>query len=414
MRIKYFDFNTIGIEKISIAFLCIFSLAFADYRYLSIGSTLLAFGIVFLSNIRGKGINKDAIVIIFSKILFVLWAALSTFWSVNSEDTGYYSITLILRALTFFSVILFINSDENKLFFSKMVIIAALVLIVRILISVPFSAYGTSRIGNYLSHDAESTYGNTSLTYVFGCASAILIFDDYKIIKNKILKYGIFALFTFFSIMSGSKKVVFILLIFLLVFIFKKTKDVFSLIKYLSISFFVVMIIYILIMNVNVLYNSIGNRLEAFINFFVDDGGETDLSTSTRSQFISASWDTFKEYPLMGVGLDGFKDVNPYQYTWAENNFLEILADLGIVGLLIYIFPYIYVLVKTLHSYKNKKYLDYANVALFLTLLFIDFTMVSYRSLILQFFMAAFIGNCIVNKKRVKEYIYAYNYSFIQ
>ena len=91
---------------------------------------------------------------------------------------------------------------------------------------------------------------------------------------------------------------------------------------------------YYAIMNVDVLYNAIGYRVEAMVLGI--SGGKADNSTAMRMVFISAAWKEFLKHPILGIGLDGFRYINPYEFTYSHNNYVELLSELGVVGCFLY------------------------------------------------------------------------------
>lgn len=81
-------------------------------------------------------------------------------------------------------------------------------------------------------------------------------------------------------------------------------------------------------------------------------GVEGDFSTG-RTHFWSVAWEIFKNYPIIGAGLDSFATAYPQYDTWngnfrveqAHNDYLQILTDAGIFGF-ICIAVFIYLLFK--------------------------------------------------------------------
>ena len=103
--------------------------------------------------------------------------------------------------------------------------------------------------------------------------------------------------------------------------------------------------------------------------------------------------------PIIGVGIDSFKYYNSFQFSWAECNYLELMADLGLVGIVVYYTPHIYI-IKTMKIIKrNKESVSLMMVVLFLVLLFIDLTMVSYNETHLQLYLSILFSYCIVYKR---------------
>jgi len=85
------------------------------------------------------------------------------------------------------------------------------------------------------------------------------------------------------------------------------------------------------------LYNTVGFRFSAMLGL----SGEVDASTSTRAQMTSIALELWRDNPLTGVGFGNFSYYYFYTYagwaeTYAHNTYAELLADLGIVGVITY------------------------------------------------------------------------------
>ena len=390
---KILDRNLVAvlIDCLTFIFVVTFT-AFLDVKFLTISSSILLFVFNFFYDISSrKKINNLTICILSFKILFIIDSLLSAIWSVNYADTIYYSFTVILRFIVFLDIYDYIANKNNFNKANKFLLIGAIILTIRLILVVPFSAYGNDRIGNYLAFNSDSTYGNTQLTYVYGLITCILLFDK-KLINNPFLKVPLIVIFSLFSFLSGSKKQLFFLIIMFIVYIYQIGKKKKKLFEYFLISFIFCIVLLVLVFNVDLLYDSIGRRLETFFNAFT--GGESDLSTINRIKFLQDALNTFLKYPIFGVGTDCFKYFNTTTLAWAENNFLELLADLGIVGFLLYYSPYFYVayllfLKKPIYIKDSKYFL----MSFLFLLIFIELTMVTYRNNCLQFFSGYFFGS---------------------
>ena len=56
------------------------------------------------------------------------------------------------------------------------------------------------------------------------------------------------------------------------------------------------------------------------------------LFWKVRSFFALEALSVFKENLFIGIGQDGYRYVNSREFTYSHNNYVEILANLGIVG----------------------------------------------------------------------------------
>ena len=131
-----------------------------------------------------------------------------------------------------------------------------------------------------------------------------------------------------------------------------------------------------LIFNVPELYNIIGYRMQTFLNIFTSGGGfEADSSTNTRSDLMRFAWKMFLERPILGWGfanVAGYVASQSYFIvTYAHSNYLELLADVGLVGTLVFYAPHISAFQKLFKRVFKKKRKDMLTCTVFTILLVI-------------------------------------------
>ncbi|MCG4879040.1 O-antigen ligase family protein [Amedibacillus dolichus] len=386
-------------------FMCIFVcslLAFRDYSKIIIFLSVFMLCWLILNKLRRGILKRNILYFGIYKLLFIVLCMGSSLWSVNPNIT-YLCLSMLYRMLICFCVLFYVNSEDNFIKLIKFCLLGSCLLCLRLLIVVPVDAWGNNRVGTYLSYDPDNSYGNTGITYVLGVFSAILIGDKSSLFVSTKTRYLLIIVFSLFSLLSGSKKQIFIIFVALVILLFFNSKNIFNFIKKTVLYCVVVFLIFFIVMNVDILYHSIGYRLESFFSFFgnYNTANLEDLSTVSRLSFLKDAFSIFLEHPFIGVGIDSFKYFNSFQFSWAECNFLEILADLGIVGFIIYYLPHIRILNNLIKRYKRKSNFLIISLILFAVLLFIDATMVSYNEAHLQFYLAILYSYCfLINTRR--------------
>ena len=75
----------------------------------------------------------------------------------------------------------------------------------------------------------------------------------------------------------------------------------------------------------------------AGLNNLITGNGVVDTSSQTRLRLIEIGLDIWKKYPIGGTGINTFY-VSSSTGNYAHNNFVELLADIGIIGFVIYYF----------------------------------------------------------------------------
>ena len=207
-------------------FMCIFVsilLAFRDYSKSIIFLSLVMLVWLVINKKKKWQIKKDIAAFCIYKLMFIGLSFVSSFWSVN-PDVTHLCLSMMYRLIICLCVLLYVDSEQNFIKMIQFCIIGAILLCIRMIIVVPMSAWGNSRVGSYLSHDPDNSYGNTGITYVLGVVSAMLIANKTIIKKNK-WRYLLIIGFIFFSFMSGSKKQFFIILIAYFVFLLLQSNN---------------------------------------------------------------------------------------------------------------------------------------------------------------------------------------------
>jgi O-antigen ligase len=124
---------------------------------------------------------------------------------------------------------------------------------------------------------------------------------------------------------------------------------------------FVAVIIIILIPNYfKSIFKQLLQRLEVLL-VFIGTGVEIrGFSITMRAEMVRAVFDIFKDSPLFGVGLGGYRFILP-QYRpalgvrYAHNTFVEILAGTGLVGFIPFIALFLCVLKQLLRGWKSEE-----------------------------------------------------------
>lgn len=114
-----------------------------------------------------------------------------------------------------------------------------------------------------------------------------------------------------------------------------------------------------LLMNVPILYDVIGYRVEGMIAGYGGNEDDADGSTATRMFLVEFGMEQFHENPIWGYGLANFRALLGYYHPgmtayYAHNNYVELLVDWGVVGTIVYYTIYLLVIKKLYHIYRKK------------------------------------------------------------
>lgn len=193
---------------------------------------------------------------------------------------------------------------------------------------------------------------------------------------------------------TGSRKaLVFVVVGTVLLFIFKSLRSanvVNSIAKIIG-SLLALTLVGIAVLQLP-MFSEVLDRMSSMVDAFSGTGG--DSSTIIRMALVDIGWDLFYQSPITGVGVN-----NPSVFTYfvygkenyyLHNNYIELLAGTGVIGLLAYYSMYIYI-AYNLIRYRNFHSNEYVMVLiLFLSQIVMDMGMVSYESKSTYFYMMMF------------------------
>ncbi len=213
-------------------------------------------------------------------------------------------------------------------------------------------------------------------------------------------KRRIFYLFSFveFSaiILTGSRRSTIVCIVGCLLLAFLKDRSwrmfirILALLCLTGIGFFA-------LMNIEPLYNAIGVRFESMLRFLITNSG--DGSMFMRRWYADYARQLFSQSPLVGIGTANFASSvleATGHATYAHNNYYELLANNGIIGLLAYYGFHAYIIIKLLKI--NRFYSDdtaKAMLTLMVVLLLSDLTIVVYLTVsVIAFVCLPFLFIC--------------------
>jgi len=146
---------------------------------------------------------------------------------------------------------------------------------------------------------------------------------------------------------------------------------------------------YLMIMKIPFLYNKVGAGIEMMLSFFMNGYG--DASAAGRNTRIVQGLNWFNKKPILGYGILNynylFKRFDPLiDMVIADNNYIDIAVNLGIVGLLIYFSLHVYTLAKSIKNLHKNNELCFL-CSILITLLICDYGSSSYIYLHSQFYL---------------------------
>lgn len=308
----------------------------------------------------------------------ILWA--------DSESYAISGATTVF--LNFVCLCLFIQiisgNDNWLLQTSKCIIILPSCLMIRLVIE-----NGMLVFTNMYSIPEHNSLG------FFAAMGAVFGYYDYMTLKNKkLIKFSLLDLM--FVLISMSRKAIIYLLIPAIILYIFSSSGALRKIKKIIVVLLVVIAGVFLVIKVPFLYEKIGKGIIRVLKYKLIGMG--DSSSAARFDRIQFGLKLFHEKPLFGHGILNFNyyfsQTIDYGMDIADNNFIDNLANLGIVGLIMYYRIYYLGFREVLKGKNLQKYVF--PVAVALSLLICDYGVSSYIYLHMQTILCICIS-CIID-----------------
>lgn len=365
--------KSINFRDVIILLLIITSLAFYDIKPLFISIQIFAFLSEALRRLGKNNKTKIKAFFVWSTIL-VTYSLMSLLWASPYNTTSITTILSLIQVMIIAITIMFYCENENNC--NKVInyiIISSIILSIRFFIEIPLSAWG-----NEERFSKETIFGSNIPAITLAYASLLLIYKKMsKINKNKkISKLStllLAILFLTITFLMGTKKSIIIFILGLIVIMIQKSKNLIIVIRNTFIISAIIIIGYISTQKIPVLYGSIGYRINDAISDIFEDKNSSVKSTAMRIKLIEDAARVFRENPLIGVGQDGYRYENTVGKSYSHCNFVELLANLGLIGFIIYYAIYIYIYNKSNKS-KYKELIKTLLIVMFVS----DISIVSY------------------------------------
>lgn len=226
------------------------------------------------------------------------------------------------------------------------------------------------RSGNLNVRDLESA--NSNLMAVYDSCVAVLLLS--KIWERKFV-LPIVGFLLLFGLLAGTRKAIVSFFLGSAIFYMlsnpqKKGRTITIIVILAAVSFY-------LLFHVPFIYDTIGYRFESLFDLMKGEKGEA--SENARLFFIMEGFNAFLDTMWAGHGLDSFRELIG-DGSYAHNNYIELLFDLGLPGTIAYYSMHLWLLIKLIkeRSGNNSIYIN-AVIAIIFCILFIDYAMVSYN-----------------------------------
>jgi len=304
-------------------------------------------------------------------LLLVFYIIVSSFWASYSlvalnSSKGMLEFALIGPALFYYYVY---EAKIDKVI--EIVVMCGVILSLLLLVQVPVSQWG-GRL-------ATSRYAANS-TAVKVMQSALCALGLWRLDRTKKYMLGIWLFLIAVVLLTGSRTMLAGVIVgSVVIFILDiDAKNIIKPVLLITLAIVGIYYLYELILDNPVLYSAIGYRLELLINSLFGTG-RTYGSDSYRYRLIDEAVSLFKERPVFGWGPFMFQYESPSGMYYSHNNYVEILANFGLVGAFLYYIFFLVFVIKGIkvRGLKKNRHISIA-ISLLLAYLVIDFGTVNW------------------------------------
>ncbi|MDR4969425.1 MAG: O-antigen ligase family protein, partial [Acholeplasmataceae bacterium] len=265
-------------------------------------------------------------------------------------------------------ILLLSKHEKFYIWIFQGLVFSGIVVIFRVFLTVSIGELFNTRLG-YQVNLNPTDFGNK-----FAFLSMLTIYGLFAFKNYRASNLFLTVLFIFFTLLSGSRKSILAISIFVIVLFITRKLSLKNFFKYAISAFLFLFILYYIVFEIPSIYQLIGVRIDQLLNYF-SSNGIVDNSTYTRIAMLEKGFQLISEKPIIGWGIHSFSFLTTHAYS--HNNFVEITVGLGLIGFTVYYWLYLTI---ALRLYKRRKLItNYPlYISLLVTLIFIETGQVTY------------------------------------
>jgi len=278
---------------------------------------------------------------------FFVLCMCSVLWAIKPDYVLSKCFVLLRLYFTVFAIGCTVNCSEDVDRCLKLLHYAGIVLFVRLFLNTPLESWEAAITGDY---DISSSQGRIGATVGYhpnelGAIILLLLLSSLyfqsKSKKSRMYWIAWDVIICFVLLFTKSRLSLLLAVVGVALYIIISQHIAYKRVMLIFVGVLLLFVAWYSIFNIPILYELIGFRFAAFMG----DSSVQDASSLTRIKFLSYAIQLFVGSPLVGVGIDNFKHyVYSFQNAWAEvhshSNWGELLADTGVIGILLYYIPY--------------------------------------------------------------------------
>lgn len=337
-------------------------------------------------------------------LIFVAFCYLSSVWALDPNLAIDKGTSIVKNGMCVFLIYIYYQKSDSIKHLLRTMMYGGYTLII---LSAGF--WGLDSISNLINSSTRMEGGFLNQNTLGMLAALTIIINLYFIIYYREEKRGL--LFAVISLIilaaAGSRKsileLIFGIFILLILYNYDKKKLFKSVVK--IIIALLVFVILIVVLSKLSMFDFVKLRIENLVNQLTGSG-HTDRSVRYRALLDVLGWQIFTDNPFLGVGMDcariPVKQMTGIDY-YLHNNYLEILADGGVVGFILY-FSFYVIIIYRLWKYRKYRNAEYdICFAIMIIQLMVQFAYVAYYGRETYFYNMLFFLETEILSRRCKK-----------
>ena len=306
---------------------------------------------------------------------FVLFCLLSSLWAVNQDTALSMVSTLGQIFLLFFLLYNYFCFTDNMEYLIQVVCISGTVFAIYTV-----SYFGVEEYFAGLEDGLRMGAGEINVNVIgMSTASSAIIALWYMFFEKRYWYSVAVVICSITALGSGSRKALLSLMLGVLFLFILKGDSKKKLISVVEGIVLLVVLYFVLKMPI---FGTTGDRFQSMLNAFIGEG-KVDGSTNIRLEMIRVGFKQFFEAPFTGVGIGNSNYITLMYFNWntyLHNNYVELLASVGVFGTVLYYLMYAEPLLQIIKpAFKQNKFAILAFCLLMLELI-LQYGTVQYYS----------------------------------
>lgn len=324
-------------------------------------SALNFFGSIYLIfTVKHISFNKASLPII-SFVVLTIWSFCSLFYAINNSEVLIESSRTVNFLFSFIILYTLVKRNKHLLKYAPYLISIILFIELAYVYERFFKLFDAQNFSRTMALRGFS--GNINITaFSFLLKLPFFLITISRLKVNFVLKSLVLVVFTFGLFLLGSRgaNLTFFLSTFLsFVFAYTLKENSFFLKKSVPIFLFSIII--------GITINSILFKSEASLNVLQRSTSLNNESTNQRLRFYKAAIQSIMQNPVLGIGIGNWK-IHSIEYDkpfmedykvpyHVHNDYLEFIAELGIIGFILFFGIFVWLFFLIFSSIKSREYL---------------------------------------------------------